>query len=137
MEYVNTHILMDILWIEVFEVLITHTIWYFYWNLCLNIVPLLILLKGLNSIFTLNIFCYKQYHISVIYWYSFVSEFLLLLDPCVHISFNSCSILHIWLPWFSTFEYFTRKLLDIFLSFCEHRDTESYRKNIFDQKNFT
>ena len=56
MEYVKTHILMDLLRNEGFEVLITHTIGYCSFKWCLHIVPLCLFLEGQNSFFTLHIF---------------------------------------------------------------------------------
>ena len=76
-------------------------------------------------------FCYRQKHISVIYWSSFWGEILLLLNLCVHSPFNVWSLLYIYFPWSSTFEYFTCKLLHIVVSFCEHRYTKAYWKSMF------
>ena len=49
MEYVKTHMLMDLLWNEYFEVLITHIIGYWYFKWCLYIVSLRLFLKRQNS----------------------------------------------------------------------------------------
>ena len=49
MEYVKTHMLMDLLWNKYFEVLITHIIGYWYFKWCLYIVSLRLFLKRQNS----------------------------------------------------------------------------------------
>ena len=49
MEYVKTHMRMDLLWIDGFEVLIAHISWYLSCKLCIHIFPMCRFLKGQHS----------------------------------------------------------------------------------------
>ena len=62
------------------------------------------------------------------YWWIFGGNVELILNPWFHTSLNAWSLFRIWFPWSSIFEYFTHKILHVFVSLCEYRYTESFWK---------
>ena len=164
MEFVKTHILMDILCIESFGALIKNTIWYWSWKWCLYILHCENYWKG--TIYFIPFICFFRVSnnsawytgevLGVRFYFYWIFGFT---HPSIHgassvhdlpelvcLNISLTIFLHFYkLLWnqvylsifkrWCVFEYFTWKIVRILISCCEHRDTEvSLKNNLWEEK---